>query len=273
MKSTIRCIGSRLVVVGLLTTSSLAQVPTMSLEAAAVNGRPVGNDPTDFIAAFPHDIITAEVYIRDWGPNGEALSGYQAALLPVSFSSGKKGFIEPVQYAALQKSGAENTDNSFVDEDNPRFVHKGIKVLSLADTRSEGYRWMSVLLTGTPPKCVQDGRRFYAATVKFEISANAEGIFLLELDSHPDFSGLRKADVSPITPVNFESLTIRVLSDPAQVIDGLNRAGSSPDAPVNANGGGSRNIGDLLLSIEALNAAPEISDESAPTTAALVPSK
>lgn len=245
----------------------------MSLEATAINGRSFGDGPTALIAAFPGDIITAEVYIRDWGPNGEALSGYQAALLPVSFSSGTKGYIEPVQYAALQKSGAENEDNSFVDEDNPRFVHKGIKVLSLADTRSEGYRWMSVLLTGTAPKCEQDGRKFYAATIKYEVSANAEGIFALELDSHPDFSGLRKADVSPIKPVNYEALTIRVLSDPAQVIDGLNRAGNPPDDQVDANGGGSRNIDDLLLSIEALNVSPEIPDESTPTTAAVVPAK
>ncbi|TDI48508.1 MAG: hypothetical protein E2P01_05280 [Acidobacteria bacterium] len=268
MKSAICCIGSRLVVVGLLTTSSLAQVPTMSLEATAVNGGSVGDEPTAHIAAFPGDIITAEVYIRDWGPNGEALSGYQAALLPVSFSSGKKGFIEPVRYAELQKTREENINNSFVDEDHPRFVHKGINVLSLADTRSEGYRWMSVLLAGNAPTCEQDGRRFYAATIKFEVSANAEGIFSLELDSHPDFSGLRKADVSPIKPVNFESLTIRILSDPAQVIDDLNRAGGPPNPQ-----GGSPSIGDLLLSIEELNAFPETTDESTPTTTEVVPAE
>ncbi len=240
----------------------------MSLEATAVNGGSVGDEPTAHIAAFPGDIITAEVYIRDWGPNGEALSGYQAALLPVSFSSGKKGFIEPVRYAELQKTREENINNSFVDEDHPRFVHKGINVLSLADTRSEGYRWMSVLLAGNAPTCEQDGRRFYAATIKFEVSANAEGIFSLELDSHPDFSGLRKADVSPIKPVNFESLTIRILSDPAQVIDDLNRAGGPPNPQ-----GGSPSIGDLLLSIEELNAFPETTDESTPTTTEVVPAE
>ena len=120
-----------------------------------MNGGAVGAETTALIAAFPLDVITAGIYIRDWGPNGEALSGYQAALLPVSFSSGKKGFIEPVQYAELQKTGEENIDNSFVDEDHPRFVHKGINVLSLADTRSEGSRWFSILLTGTAPTCAQ----------------------------------------------------------------------------------------------------------------------
>ena len=194
-------------------SKSLAQVPTMSLEAIAVNGRSVGDEPTALIAAFPLDVITAEIYIRDWGPSGEALSGYQAALLPVSFSSGKKGFIEPVQYAALQKAGSPNPANSFIDDDHPRFVHSGLKTLSLADAASKGYRWVGLVLRGIPPKCAQTGRRFYAATVKFEVSADAQGTFSLELDSDPDYSGLRSAGITPTQGVKFEPLTIKILSE------------------------------------------------------------
>ena len=255
MKSAFRCIDGRLAVIfGILTTSTLAQVPTMSLEAIAINGHSVGDQPTVRIAVFPGDIITAEIYLRDWSPDGEGLAGYQASLLPVSFASGKSGFIEPVQYDALQKTGAENVDNSFIDEDHPRYVHAGLKALSLPDTRSEGYRWMSVVLQGTAPKCAQDGKRFYGATIKYEVSTNAHGTFSLELDSHPDFSGLRNAKASQIQPVNFEALTVKVLADPAQVIKGLNRAGNMADAQVDVNRDGARNVRDLLHSVEALNA-------------------
>lgn len=254
MKTAFRCLDVRLAVIfGILTTSSWAQVPTMSLEATAINGKPVGDQPTSRIAVFPGDIITAIVRIRDWSPDDELLSGYQAALLPISFASGKSGFIEPVQYEALQKSGAENPDNSFVDDDHPTYVHSGLKTLSLADTRSEGYRWMSVVLQGTGPKSAQDGKRFYGATVKLEVSANAHGTFSLELDSDNDYSGLRNANASPIQPVNFEALTIKVLADPAQVIKGLNRAGNMADAQVDVNRDGERNARDLLHSVEALN--------------------
>ncbi|MCH8147116.1 MAG: hypothetical protein IH987_03870 [Planctomycetes bacterium] len=256
MKTAIQGLDSRLAVIfGILTASSLAQLPmpTMSLEATAINGQPVGDQPISRIAAFAGDIITAEVYVRDWSPNGELLSGYQAALLPSSFSSGKSGFIEPVQYETLQKTGEENLENSYVDDDHPRYVHLDMKTLSLADTRSEGYRWMSVTLQGKPPKSEQDGQRYYAATIKFEVSPNAQGVFSLELDSHPDFSGLRNATAAPINPVNFEALTIKVLADPAQVIKGLNRAGNVVDAQVDVNRDGERNARDLLHSVEALN--------------------
>lgn len=256
MKNAFRCRDGRLAVLfSILTTSSLAQVPTMSLEATAINGHPVGNQPTSRIAVFPGDIITAEIYIRDWSPDGESLSGYQASLLPVSFASGTRGFIEPVQYEALQKTGAENPNNSFVDDDHPRYVHRGLKTLSLPDTRSEGYRWFSVVLQqGTAPRCAQDGEKFYGATIKYEVSTNAHGTFSLELNSHPDYSGLRNADASPILPVNFEALTVKVLADPAQVIKGLNRAGNMVDAQVDVNRDGQRNARDLLHSVEALNA-------------------
>ena len=211
MKSAFRCLDGRLAVIfGILTTSTLAQVPTMSLEAIAINGHSVGDQPTVRIAVFPGDIITAEIYLRDWSPDGEGLAGYQASLLPVSFASGKSGFIEPVQYDALQKTGAENVDNSFIDEDHPRYIHAGLKALSLPDTRSEGYRWMSVVLQGTAPKCAQDGKRFYGATIKFEVSENAEGTFSLELNCGPDYSMLRKSDASAISGMKCEPLKIKI---------------------------------------------------------------
>lgn len=191
-------------------TPLVAGPPTLSMEAIAINGKSLGNGPTARITASPGDIITAEIYLRDWSPNGELLSGYQASLLPVSFSSGEKGFIEPVDYDALQKTGAENPDNAFVDDRHPLYVHNGIKTLSLTDTRSEGYRWMSVVLQGKAPKCAQDGKRFYCATIKYEVSENAKGTFSLELDSDPDYSGLRKGDASPTDGLQFEVLEVKV---------------------------------------------------------------
>lgn len=221
MKNLNRCVGVPLgCMIGILTTTAWAQAPTMSLEAVAKNGKSLGDDPKAQINASPGDIITAEIYIRDWSPNGELLSGYQAALLPISFASGKKGFIEPVQYDALQKTGAENPNNSFVDESHPSYVHKGLKTLSRADTRSPGYRWMSVVLQGTAPKSAQDGKRFYGATIKFEVSTNAQGSFSLDLDSSPNFSGLRQASAAPIPGVKFEPLKIKILSKKQKRDDG-----------------------------------------------------
>ena len=230
-----RCLSVRLLgLIGVLTTTACSTsggvsasktfapetAPTMSLEAIAINGVSLGARRKVQINASPGDIITAEVYIRDWSPYGERLSGFQASLLADSFASGKGGLIEPVQYDALQKTGEENPDNSFVDQNHPRYVHKGRKTLALADTRSEGYRWMSIMLKGKAPKCAQDGRRFYCATIKFEVSKNAEGTFTLELNSHPDFSGLRKADAAPIHGVKFEPLTIKILGDEQYRSDG-----------------------------------------------------
>ena len=235
MKHLNRCVSVRLLgLIGVLATSACSTtggarapetspaekqtsigtgVPTMSLEAVAINGKSLGDDPKPQINASPGDIITAEVCIRDWSPNDEPLSGYQAALLPASFSSGKGGLIEPVQYAALQKAGSPNPANSFIDDDHPRFVHSGLKTLSLADAASKGYRWVGLVLRGIPPKCAQTGKRFYAATVKFEVSADAQGTFSLELDSDPDYSGLRSAGTTPTQGVKFEPLTIKILSE------------------------------------------------------------
>jgi len=158
MKHLNRCVSVRLLgLIGVLATSACSTsggarapetspagkqtvtgtgVPTMSLEAVAINGKSLGDDPKPQINASPGDIITAEVCIRDWSPNDEPLSGYQAALLPASFASGRSGLIEPVQYAALQKAGSPNPANSFIDDDHPRFVHLGLKTLALADTRA-----------------------------------------------------------------------------------------------------------------------------------------
>ena len=120
MKDFNRCVGIRLGgILCILATTALAQAPTMSLEAVAIDGKSLGDGPKAQLDASPGDIITAEIYIRDWSPNGELLSGYQVALLPISFASGRRGSIEPVQYAALQKTGAENPDNFFIDDNHP----------------------------------------------------------------------------------------------------------------------------------------------------------
>lgn len=191
-------------------TVTVAGAPTMSIKAIAVNGKSLGKRPRAQINASPGDIITAEIYLRDWSPDGEVLYGYQAALLPLSFSSGTKGYIEPVDYEVTQENGKENLANAFIDDHHPRYVHLGLKTLTLPDTRSEGYRWMSIVLQGVGPKCAQDGKRFYGATIKFEVSENAEGTFSLELNCHPDFSGLRKADASPIAGMKCEPLKIKI---------------------------------------------------------------
>ena len=98
MKDFNRCVGVRLLgLIGVLTTSACstsggarardttaagkptligARVPTLSLEAIAINGKPLGDHPKTQINASPGDIITAEVYIRDWSPDGEWIVYY-----------------------------------------------------------------------------------------------------------------------------------------------------------------------------------------------------
>jgi|GEM_PF-2863273 len=240
-------------IIGLHAGSARAQTPTFSLEAAAINGKPIANGPVSAITAFPGDVIKAEVYLRDWSPDGEILTGYQAALLPTSFSSGKRGYIEPVDYEKKQANGEENNEHSYVDDDNPRYAHRGLKTLALADTRSEGYRWMSVVLVGKAPKCKQDGTKFYAATVDFAVSPNAEGTFDLEVDSNPDASGIREDNAAPLLPVNYEGLAVRIVPDPEKILDGLNGDKVSALAETDANGDGRGDYRDMLFSIASIN--------------------
>lgn len=239
-------------VIAVLASPVDAGKPTFSLEGAGINGTPIPNGPVSSLAVFPGDVIQAEIYVRDWSPDEQALSGYQAALLPVSFSSGDAGYIEPLLYEEKRNASQENPDNSFIDKNHPRFVHLGKNILALADTRSQGYRWMSVVLTGQSPVSKQDGIKYYCASVNFLVSNNARGTFTLQLDSNPDSSGLRDGTSRPIDPVSFEDLTVRVMADPARVVDGLNKK-STADKRVDANKDGTNDYRDVLASIAALN--------------------
>jgi hypothetical protein len=59
--------------------------------------------------------------------------------------------------------------------------------------------------------CAQDGKKFYVGTLRVRVSDDARGSFTLGLDEEGTSSALRDPDNQPITPVDFEWVTIEVL--------------------------------------------------------------
>ena len=233
-----------------------AQTPTFSLEAIAVNSIPVPDGPVSRVAAAPGDVITAEVYLRDWSAEQQKLAAYQAQLEPTSFSSGSLGFIEPVEYEARQESKQNNPENCFLTESHPRFAHSGLKTLALTDSRSKGYRWMSVLLGVEGPACPQDGTKFYCGTIKLQVSDNAQGPFALALMEGMENTGLRDEKAAPILPITIESLTVVVHADIVMLIDGLNGTEGVSDYQIDLDRDGKQSAADVLQAIQTLNRSP-----------------
>ncbi|MBU0717995.1 MAG: hypothetical protein KJ749_07090 [Planctomycetes bacterium] len=239
-----------------LTATTWAQAPTFSLEAIAVNSILLRDGPGSRVAAAPGDVITAEIYLRDWSPEQQQLAAYQAQLEPTSFSSGSLGFIEPVEYEARQESEQNNPENCFLTETHPRFVHSGLKTLALTDSRSKGYRWMSVLLGVDGPVCPQDGTKYYCGTIKLRVSDNARGPFTLTLMEGLENTGLRDGEAAPILPIAIESLTVVVHSNIVTLIEGLNGAEGVPDFQIDLDRDGKQSAADVLQAIQALNISP-----------------
>ena len=74
--------------------------PTFSVEAVEINGVDVGPSPSSSVAVRPGDIITVEIFVRDWSPAGQHLRGYQAQVAFGSYTSGHAGNIYPKGFSA-----------------------------------------------------------------------------------------------------------------------------------------------------------------------------
>lgn len=194
-----------------VTNSVQAGNPTISLVASELNFSPLAGGPTRELTVIPGDRVTAEVTVRDWSPQGEKLIAYQAMIEPVGFNSGPKGFIEPVLYAEAQRKELDNAPNVFVDKNRPDYIYKDQHSVPIVDSRSEGYRWMAVMLNGEGPVCPQDGKNYYGGTTHLMVSDNAAGSFTLFLKEGEDFSTLLKPPGPKIDNIEYENLRINVL--------------------------------------------------------------
>lgn len=197
---------------GLSATAALGQNPTLSLEVTAVNATPLA-EPVTEIHAGPGDVLTVELLVRDWSPDGEMLRAVQASIDPHGYISGYSGNVKPVDYDARWAKGEENKENGFVDPSHPRFIFGGLTHLAMVDTRSAGYRYLCLVLANEDAQLSrQDGVKYYFGTLKLRVSDDASGPFFLGLDQVPGASVLRDPMNQTIIPLDFERLTIHVAS-------------------------------------------------------------
>ncbi len=233
-------------------TVAAGQTATFSLEATAVNSVTIPDGSVSRVGALPGDIITLHVQVRDWSDEGEQLYAYQAQVEPKTFASGSLGYIEPLNYAAKQETTDANKAACFIDRMIPEFVHAGIETLAITDSRSEGYRWASILLDEEGPVSPQDGTRFYCGTLKLEVSNNALGTFVIDLMHGPGNSALSNGDGNAIKPINFEPLTIVVRPDIVVLVNGLNGTAGVEDFQVDIDRDGTKGGSDVLKAISML---------------------
>lgn len=188
--------------------------PTFSVEAVALNGVPLAGAPVKQLTASPGEIITAELYLRDWSPNGEELRAYQIQLDDKAFDGLISGQIKPTGYDDARKEDVENVRNAYIDLNHPFFVHAGMQTIAITDTkRAAGYRWLSVLVDiDKAPVSPQDGTKFYCGTVLLTVSADANGVFRIGPAPDINLSGLLTEGNRTIGPIDYEPLTITVVS-------------------------------------------------------------
>ncbi|MEK6677485.1 MAG: hypothetical protein AABZ47_17765 [Planctomycetota bacterium] len=203
---------------GIVVSASNAQTPTFSLEAAARNGTPI-SPRLQSLGAAPGDIITAEIYVRDWSVTGATLKAWQATLNSADYQSGTFGSVKPKDFATTTDLhgfcsssvtlGVENAMNAFIDASRVDLVQAGLNpFLNVNSVDVCGYRYGGAIL-GLGPMSTP-GARKYCGTVVFEVSANASGNFVVGFLASSSESFLMQSLAQPITPLVFEPLTILV---------------------------------------------------------------
>lgn len=201
----------------LLTSQTRAQTPTISVEVVAINGVPLPQ-PLSQIVVAPGERFTMEVFLRDGSPNGEQIRAYQIEMDDKSYSSGEAGTIQPIELAAFRLIDKDNNDNAFIDTQHAGDIHGGLHCIRLTDTRNApGYRFLSVVIDPTnAPICPQDGTKFYAGTIKMEISEDAKGTFAITFMENSESTTMMDQNSEPISPMQYEKLTVVVNSKAAK---------------------------------------------------------
>ena len=207
-----------------------AQNPTLSLKAKSVNDVLIPGGPVSELSARPLDIITVEVFARDWSPDGETLRAFQAQMDDPSYNSGSGGWIKPVDYDELQETQTENKQNAFLDRDDPRYIFTGAQNITLVDSIAAGYRFAGVLVSGDDVRLsTQDGTMYYCGTLRMAVSEDARGTFTIRLNSDEGSSSMRAPQNKRIIPMDFEDLTIHVLDRTLRIV-----SSDPPDHAINA---------------------------------------
>jgi len=239
---------------GLLAVPATAKQPVFSMEVAAVNGVPVNGGPARHIEVLPGDMLTLQVYLRNWSPSGELISAYQMQLEPMDFASGSAGQIRPVEYQGTKEMGKTNSDNCFVDQSNPEWIFFGRQTITLVDTRSAGYRWMSVLVE--PDDNIlneQDDKKYYTGTVYMKVSDDAQGTVTIGFMEVQTSTLILDQGAAMIEPIEFETLTIVVQPDVFRILDRLNGSQDIPLEPADFDRDGKVGANDLRQAITQLN--------------------
>ena len=240
---------------GVLCTVATAQTPTFSVEVTGKNGVPVVPS-TGSVLAAPGDILSVEVFVRDWSAKGDALKGYQVVFAVDGFTSGLRGNIHPKGFdlttdlngfcTANGTRGKDNLISAFVDEKRLDFVFAGLEPHVALDSFSCGYRYAAVLgdgLVGDP------GVKKYCATLVVAVSADALGEFVLRLDeTSVTGSFLAQGAGDPLTPLAFEPLTISVPSVDLDIVAADPPNGSiDPLQPSDPDGGNATGITEIEI--------------------------
>ena len=215
---------------GMFAGLAVAGNPTFSLRAAAVNDVAIPDGPVGELSVRPLDIITVEIFARDWSPDGETLRAYQAQMDEPSYSSGSSGWIKPVDYDKLQEEKVENKENAFLDRDDPRYIFQGAQNITLVDSIAAGYRFAGVLVSGDDVRLSQqDGRVLYCGTLRMGVSADARGNFTIRLNIDEGASSMRAQQNKRIIPLDYEDLTVHVLERTLRIV-----SSTPPDHAINA---------------------------------------
>lgn len=208
-------IGEFLSLAGLLATAAPGRNPTLWLEVTAVNAISLAT-PASEITAARGDVLTAKIFVRDWSADGERLRALQATMDPFGYTSGSSGTVQPVDFDATSARGDENKKNGFIDVSDPAYLLAGLERIAVVDTVSYGYRYLNVSISrDDAPVSPQDGTKYYCGTVNLAVSDDAFGHFVLGLDEDPAGSALRDVENRLIVPLDFERLTVHVVSGAA----------------------------------------------------------
>ncbi len=245
-------------IMGILSTDALGEPPIFSMEVNAVNSTPLAGGPARYLEVLPGDVLTLEVYLRNWSPAGEPLNAYQMQLESLDFTSGSAGAIRPVDYKETREGSKMNLANCFIDQNAPKWVFAGLQQITLVDTRSEGYRWMSVLVDADQaPPSDQDDTKHYTGTVLMKVSDDALGTFTIGFMEASHASLLLDHHGVLIAPLAFESLTLVVQPDILGVIDRLNGVTEVSVERADTDGDGKVAVGDVSKAMDLLNGGGE----------------
>ena len=254
---------------GILATTALGHPPVFSMEVAAVNSTPVPGSIARHLEVLPGDTLTLRIYLRNWSPAGEPLNAYQMQLEVLDFASGMSGTIKPVNYETARETNTMNLDNCFVDQLDPEWIFSGHQTITLVDTRSAGYRWMSVLVdTADAILCDQNDAKYYTGTVMMSVSDDARGTFTIGFMEEQTSSLLLDEHGVMITPLEFEVLTIVVQPDILGVIDRLNGTQNISVKRADIDGDGDVATNDVRRALDFLNG---LSTDATPTEAGTEP--